>query len=202
MAGELVVVSVGAGILVRAVPAVTYVVVTAGALGTTAIKTLPGGGTARHPTGSPGAPQQWDTAKIKKWMNGLKTKRASTGSSVDAQYQRRTCGNTEYELTAGSGEKIWADSIEVRGNEVVIKDSKAVRDPGAGKSPYEGNGPDFLRKDLDDELVRYKAVIDDPATPATKVEFITNTPEAQRYLTKYIRDKMGPDFPFEVKYVP
>ena len=72
----------------------------------------------------------------------------------------------------------------------------------SGSPPPNPPIRDFLRKDLDDELVRYKAVIDDPATPATKVEFITNTPEAQRYLTKYIRDKMGPDFPFEVKYVP
>lgn len=54
-------------------------------------------------------------------------------------------------------------------------------------SPYTGTAPDFVNRSTIDEIRRYGAVINDPATRFTGLRVVTNTPEGVDYFTGLMR---------------
>ena len=49
---------------------------------------------------------------------------------------------------------------------------------------------------------KYEAVIQSSGNPVNKLVVVTNTPEAQAYLTQRLQNILGPDTPFEVRLIP
>jgi hypothetical protein len=103
--------------------------------------------------------------------NSLKTKAASSGTSIDERYQRQACGSTEY-LVVGGGEMIWADAIDA----CTVVDCKAVDDPKT--SPQLGNATVFFtqmyKTSESAKISRYAAIISDPCTPWDKLVIRVN----------------------------
>ena len=58
-------------------------------------------------------------------------------------------------------------------------------------------------REFDDEMRRYGAVIQSSGNPVNKLVVVTNTPEAQAYLTQRLQNTLGPEnIPFEVQLIP
>lgn len=80
----------------------------------------------------------------------------------------------------GGGEEIWADGLNEDAG--LLRDAKSVADPK--ESPYVAGSdidPAFRSKvegSQDGEFSRYKAVIEDPASPVIGLEIVTNEPLA------------------------
>lgn len=116
--------------------------------------------------------------EMRRWVATLETKRQMKKEPW-ADYQRQVCGPVEY-LAKGGGEKIWADGVDIE--DTALVDAKHVRNPE--RSPYieDSDFPDFLRDDrladIDDELRRYAAVIEDPLTPPRMLRIFTNHPRS------------------------
>ena len=121
-----------------------------------------------------------NSPSCQQYIQTLQTQAASSGSSVDATFQRDECGRTEYKIEGG-GESIWADGIEENG--CVVLDCKAVRDPN--NSPQLGTATQFFenmyRQDQMAELRRYEAVISDNCNPLTKLRIVVNNQDAQPF---------------------
>ena len=64
-----------------------------------------------------------------------------------------------------------------------------------GSSPYTGTMPPFLQEQalakLDDQLLRYRAIVDDPGNPIDRLRLITNDPQAAEYLLARARQLFG-----------
>ena len=96
------------------------------------------------------------------YVGGLSTKAASSGTSIDAVFQRRACGTTVY-VISGGGKTFDADGIEG----CTVIDCKAVRTPQS--SPALGTAdprfwPIFEASELE-KLRRLETVISDPCNP-------------------------------------
>ena len=55
---------------------------------------------------------------------------------------------------------------------------------------------------FDDQMRRYEEVIQSPGNPVNKLVVVTNTPEAQAFLTKRLQGILNPNTPFEVQLIP
>ncbi|MBO3724460.1 hypothetical protein J5X07_05355 [Actinomyces bowdenii] len=55
---------------------------------------------------------------------------------------------------------------------------------------------------FDENMRKYAAVIQSPGNPVSKLVIVTNTPEAQAYLTQRLQNILGADIPFEVQLTP
>ncbi|MFD7537624.1 polymorphic toxin-type HINT domain-containing protein [Streptomyces sp. NPDC059819] len=96
--------------------------------------------------------------------------------SAAYDYQRSITGLYEFQVTGG-GERVWADGIDG----TTLVDAKYTTNPKS--SPYTGTAPDFVNRSTIDEIRRYGAVINDPATRFTNLRVVTNTPEGVTYFT-------------------
>jgi hypothetical protein len=112
----------------------------------------------------------------------------SVGVTEDWQlYQIRKAGPSEYNAVGG-GVDIWADGIRVE--DCTFIEAKHVSNPGS--SPYiPGSAfPEFLQGDIalqiTDEVFRYTAIINDPSSPMTGLEIVTNEVDAAPYFQGFL----------------
>lgn len=112
----------------------------------------------------------------------------------------------ERKLVADDGKtSVFADSVTPDGTAYTAWDAKHS---GGGPSAInEGTAPPFIQEratnDLDEQMRTYGAIIQSPGNPVNKLVVVTNTPEAQTYLTQRLQNVLGPeDIPFEVRLIP
>jgi hypothetical protein len=93
-------------------------------------------------------------------------------------YQYVICGNTETHVMGG-GVEVWAD--EILPAQGMLRDAKYTND--LRRSPFidmpnhpMGRIRNIVLQNVYDELARYSAVINDPATPVFGLEIVSNTP--------------------------
>jgi hypothetical protein len=121
-----------------------------------------------------------ERSAAKLWQDGLKTKTTPT-SRPYGQYEVRHTGPVNYEMH-GRETKIWADGF--RSDDAIILEAKHVGN--ADRSPYvldsavsESKRAQILGK-VEDEILRYRDVIEDSRTAARGLEIVTNEPRAVR----------------------
>ena len=142
----------------------------------------------------PGAP--WaDPAVREQWVDELSEthpQRPVPTSEPWGRYQARETGPVET-LMSGSGQQAWVDGVVVDADKVAAAEVKFVSTPGS--SPYTGTMPPFLQEQalakLDDQLLRYRAIVDDPGNPIDRLRLITNDPQAAEYLLARARQLFG-----------
>jgi hypothetical protein len=137
------------------------------------------------PTPTPSG-KQCDPVKCAQWKAMLRSR--SVGVTEDWQlYQIRQAGPSEYNAVGG-GVDIWADGIRVE--DCTFIEAKHVSNPGS--SPYiPGSAfPEFLQGDIalqiTDEVFRYTAIINDPSSPMTGLEIVTNEVDAVPYFQGFL----------------
>ena len=120
------------------------------------------------------------------WMDTLPTKQTPT-STAAGRYEVMQTGPLNYEMRAGLV-KIDADGF--RTIDAAALDAKHV---GSGtRSPYVPGSdlPDFVRQKIlgqfENELQRYRAVIESGDTPVRGLEIITNDPRAVPYFEEML----------------
>jgi hypothetical protein len=120
------------------------------------------------------------------WMDTLPTKQTPT-STAAGRYEVAQTGPSNYEMRAGIV-KIDADGF--RTIDAAALDAKHV---GSGtRSPYVPGSdlPDFVRQKIlgqfENELQRYRAVIESGDTPVRGLEIITNDPRAVPYFEEML----------------
>lgn len=140
-----------------------------------------------------------------RWLDALRAapdvgperaRRTVVGSAPWAEYQRTWAGPEEFRLGAG-GDTIWADGVHLDADGVVAVEVKHVDQPG-GASMYEGSRPEWLLRDFDDEIRRYRAVIEDGGNPVDRLRLVVSTPAAAEFLGDRARALLGPDAGFSV----
>jgi hypothetical protein len=115
------------------------------------------------------------------WMDTLATKQTPT-STAAGRYEVAQTGPLNYEMRAGAV-KIDADGF--RTIDATALDAKHVGSDS--RSPYVpgSDTPDFVRQKIlgqfENELQRYRAVIESGDTPVRGLEIITNDPRAVPY---------------------
>jgi uncharacterized protein YukE len=121
-----------------------------------------------------------ERSAAKLWQDGLKTRPTPT-SKPHGQYEVRQTGPLNYEMH-GRESKIWADGF--RSDDAIILEAKHVGN--ADRSPYvldsavsESKRAQILGK-VEDEILRYRDVIEDSRTAARGLEIVTNEPRAVR----------------------
>jgi hypothetical protein len=131
-----------------------------------------------------------DPAKCAAWVAGMiatpgLTRSAGQPNTGFGAYQLQQTGPIEYHV-AGGGAEIWADGI--RTSDCYLLEAKHVGNPRS--SPYLGTAPSFLQpsvdRDIDGEIRRYTAIINDPQTPFVGLEIITNDAGATPYLQGFL----------------
>ncbi|WP_341769419.1 restriction endonuclease fold toxin-2 domain-containing protein [Actinomyces bowdenii] len=121
-------------------------------------------------------------------------------------YQRRVLGtDIERKLVADDGKtSVFADSVTPDGTAYTAWDAK--HSGGGPKAIHEGNAEPFIQNSsmakFDDQMRRYEEVIQSPGNPVNKLVIVTNTPEAQAFLTKRLQGILNPNTPFEVQLIP
>ncbi|WP_341769418.1 restriction endonuclease fold toxin-2 domain-containing protein [Actinomyces bowdenii] len=121
-------------------------------------------------------------------------------------YQRRVLGtDIERKLVADDGKtSVFADSVTPDGTAYTAWDAK--HSGGGSKAMHEGNATSFVQDrgmaKFDENMRKYAAVIQSPGNPVSKLVIVTNTPEAQAYLTQRLQNILGADIPFEVQLTP
>ncbi len=111
----------------------------------------------------------------------LQRKQTPTNSQAE-RYEIQQTGPENIQVQGG-GEQVWADGI--RPSDSKLLDAKYVKNPD--NSPYvpDSNMDEDIRGIIntktDNEFRRYGAVINDPNTPVTGLEVITNEPRAVPY---------------------
>jgi hypothetical protein len=121
-----------------------------------------------------------ERSAAKLWQDGLKTKPTPT-SKPYGQYEVRHTGTVNYEMH-GRNSKIWADGF--RSDDAIILEAKHVGH--ADRSPYVLDSVVSERKralvlgKVEDEILRYRDVIEDSRTAARGLEIVTNEPRAVR----------------------
>ncbi|MGL4745697.1 MAG: restriction endonuclease fold toxin-2 domain-containing protein, partial [Dermatophilaceae bacterium] len=119
------------------------------------------------------------------------------------RFQVEHLGDTEFRLRASNGQAVIADGLQLDSDSVVAAEAKFVRSPGA--SMHEGSAPSFIQQRLmqqfDDEMLRYKAVIDDPTNPVSRLRILTNTEAAATYLNLRVNQLFGPGYDVDIRVV-
>ena len=68
---------------------------------------------------------------------------------------------------------------------------------------YEGNVPehmaDALMRSFDEEMTRYRNVVNDAGNPIGRLRIVTNTKAAAKYLGDRARRKLGDDIDLDVQ---
>ncbi|MGB3256791.1 MAG: hypothetical protein WBG89_04050 [Ornithinimicrobium sp.] len=165
----------------------------------------PGVGTPdRGGPGSPGTslPSRWDDpARREAWVDDLRSSEVDTRpadrSGPEYDYQREQLGDTEYRLYGNDGSNVWADSVTLDKDGVAAADAKYVVRPG-DRALYEGGRPEFLYRQFDGEMMKYKAALQNPESPVSRLRLITNTPKAAEFLESRARSILGPDIDLKV----
>jgi hypothetical protein len=133
-----------------------------------------------------------DSKRFKEWEDSQPRRPAPRGDPAN-EYQVRQCGETETQVQAESGTKIWADGT--RAEEAMLLEAKHAG--SVERSPYLPGSkfPEKLRAKVQleqleqlEKLKRYAAVVRDPSTPAVGVEIITNEPGAVGYFEKLMQE--------------
>ena len=110
----------------------------------------------------------------------------ATGPAAD--FQRKTCGPLEYEISGG-GVKVRADGLDIQ--QGVALDAKHVHYPRKSLYVHDSRlSPEtreFLTSDTVDEFRRYARVIADPNTPVRALEVIVNDPRAVPYFRQLMK---------------
>jgi hypothetical protein len=138
--------------------------------------------TSQNKTNRPFAKPQSSSQQVQSWASQFPTKQTPNNGDPRNTYEIRQTGPVNTEVRGGN-EKIWADGIDIPDGQ--LQDAKYIADPA--KSPYVDGSkvPDFIREsirdDFEDEVRRYGAVINDPNTPVTGLQIITNEPQAVPY---------------------
>ncbi len=147
------------------------------------------------------APDWNDPAVRQQWYNGLET-RTTAPNSEPIRYQHRVLGtDIERELIADNGKTVFADDVSPDGSIYVARDAKYTA--GGPNAMYEGRAPEFImRQEFDREMWRYEEVIHSQGNPVGRLVLVTNTPEAQAYLSARLAAILAPDTPFDVMLVP
>jgi len=70
------------------------------------------------------------------------------------------------------------------------------------KALYHGGHPDFLMRDFDREVRRYRKVIESSDNPVSTLNLVTNTPEAVEFLGQRAHDILDPDVDLAVHFIP
>lgn len=118
------------------------------------------------------------SSQVEHWARNF-PKRPTPTYSQRHQFQIRHCGREEIRVRDG-GEEIWADGINLKTGELL--EAKFIENPT--KSPYISTStvPPFIRtkivKEVENELRRYAAVINDPETPVVGLQVIVNLEKA------------------------
>ena len=119
------------------------------------------------------------------WLADRET-RQCTQAGAEYDFQREHCGDTEYRVTPDTDlpRAAWADGP---GPELgTVKDAKyAVDENNTWYNPEtvpSDKVREFAVKEMDDRLLKYKEVIDDPDTPVQGLELITNDLGAGDYI--------------------
>lgn len=134
-----------------------------------------------------GKPAAEVTQEVQDWQKGFNRKSTPTNGPRN-QYEIKHTGPDNIQVQGG-GEEIWADGIRPETRSLL--EAKCIDNPDS--SPYiEGSKiPDFIRSkvisDVESEFRRYAAVINDPATPITNLEVITNEPAAVPFFEGLLR---------------
>ena len=145
---------------------------------------------------------QWDDpAKVQEWHDELPT-RIHPPSTPAYEYQHRVLEtDIERQLPVSEGKTIWADSVTVEDGGVAMAwDAKYTE--GGDKALYHDGRPDFLMRDFDKEVRRYRKVIESSDNPVSTLNLVTNTPEAVEFLGQRARDILGPDIDLVVHFIP
>ena len=139
-------------------------------------------------------------ASFRAWVNNLPTLR-SLGvvrpANIQYEYQIRVIGSAdEYRVVLNNPPQgLSRNTIDIDGvdfNTASIIDAKFI--DNAARSPYIPTSacPDFVRTNvinqLDDELRRIKAVIDDATTPARDLRIITNNQDAANFFRQKLQE--------------
>ena len=145
---------------------------------------------------------QWDDpAKVQEWHDELPT-RTHPPSTPAYEYQHRVLGtDIERQLPVSEGKTIWADSVTVEDGGVAMAWNAKYKE-GGDKALYHGGRPDFLMRDFDKEVRRYRKVIESSDNPVSTLNLVTNTPEAVEFLGQRARDILGPDIDLVVHFIP
>ncbi len=145
-----------------------------------------------YPKGSPWASSQARENWVRQLLADPSLTKPATGNAAPDVFQRTHLGPTEVKLTS-HGEAIWADGLQLDPDKVVAADAKYVLDPGHPKAMYEGGRPEFVYRQFDDEMRRYKLVLEDSSNPVARLRIVTNSEAAARFLAERARGILGPD---------
>jgi uncharacterized protein YukE len=122
----------------------------------------------------------------REWRDALPT-RQTPASTASSRYEIQQTGPLNYEMRAGDV-KINADGFRVI--DAAALDAKHVG--SSTRSPYVPGSdlPDFVRQKIlsqfENELQRYRAVIESGSTPVRGLEIITNDPRAVSYFEEML----------------
>jgi hypothetical protein len=111
---------------------------------------------------------------VRQWASQFET-RPAQGSGESLEFQVETSGRTEIHFEGG-GEEVWGDGINYE--EALLQEAKYASNPynspavpgsAAGESAQGG----YLRN-LQDQLERYAAIVQDPNNPIRGLQMLTN----------------------------
>ena len=129
---------------------------------------------------------QDELATFTRWGDDI-TWRQAGGSGASRAYQVKIYGEHEPLVSRPGQDKVWGDGLNRSYGSVgdaKFRDSaSSFYDP---HSLHPRMRP-FARTELDRVLLRYKEVIDDPASPARTLEIMTNDPQVARVFAQRMR---------------
>jgi hypothetical protein len=140
-----------------------------------------------------------ERASFKLYLDDLATKSTPTRTAAD-RFEVQHTGALNYEMR-GVEKKIWADGANLENG--LAQEAKHIAKPD--KSPYVpgSSAPQFLReramREFDDELIRYRAVIEDSRTPVRGLEIVTNNQQAA---DEFLRRMKALNVPGHVRVEP
>lgn len=127
-----------------------------------------------------------EVATFGRWGDTL-TWQSARGSGANRAYQVRIYGEHEPLVYSSGRTETWADGLNRRygslGDAKFRQKSSSFYDPG---SMHPSMQP-IARDRIDDLLLKYKQVIDDPESPARMLELTTNDTGVARYFTQRMR---------------
>jgi hypothetical protein len=127
-----------------------------------------------------------DQLAFARWGDDL-TWRQAGGSGAPRAYQVKIYGDREPLVSRPGQDKVWGDGLNRPYGS--IGDAK-LRDSASSFYDPDSLPPrmrPFARAELDRVLLRYKEVLDDPASPARTLEIMTNDPRVARVFTQRMR---------------
>ena len=150
-----------------------------------------------------GLPAYWDDPRrVQKWFNNLPT-RTNPPTTPAYQYQHRVLGtDVERHISSDVGDEIWADSVTIDRKSGITMAWDAKYTESGPKALYEGRAPKFIIKKFDAEIEKYREVINSPSNPVSRLNLVTNTPEAATYLGNRARKALGPNITLTVYVIP